>query len=133
MSVDRLSNMLSMLKNASMVRKVDVEVPYSRTCEDVAKVLKEHGFLDEVKKFKHKDSKFQGLNLKIALDSNGASKITDAKRVSKPGRRIYRAANEFGKFMSGKGVSVVSTNRGVISGEEARKRNLGGEVICQVW
>ena len=131
MSVDRLSNMLSSLKNAVMAGNDAIETYYSKECENVAKVLKEGGFLEEVKVFKHKDKKYKGLRLELAK-TDGEFIVTDVKRISKPGRRVYINAADIKGVAGGHGVLVVSTNRGLMSGGEAKKKKLGGEVICKV-
>jgi len=108
-----------------------VETYYSKECENVAKALKEAGFLDEVKVFKHKDKKYKGLRLDLAK-TNGIFNITDVKRVSKPGRRVYISSGDINVISGGNGALVVSTSRGVMLGLEARKKKLGGEVICRI-
>lgn len=133
MSVDRLSNMLSALKNASMAGRREIEIYHSKECENVAKVLKEAGYLSEVKTFKLKDSSFKKLNLEIAVDEDSTSMITDVERLSKLGRRFYVTHSEISKQKSTRGVTVVSTSRGVMSSVEARKRKLGGEALCRVY
>jgi small subunit ribosomal protein S8 len=133
MSLDRLSNMISMIKNASMADKTSVEILYTKECESVAKVLKENGFLSEVRTFKPEKSSYKMLRLEVSRDGDGNTSIKNAKRVSKPGRKIYRKSSELGLVESGFGVLVVSTSKGIMSGKEARKRKLGGEVICEVY
>lgn len=131
MSADLLSNMLSQIKNASMVKKPFIEIAYSRECEAVADVLKNAGYLENVKSFKEPNKAFKKLHLDLAY-ANEESVLTDVKRVSKPGRRVYSAAADIGKYMSGYGMYVVSTSRGIMSGAEAKKKKLGGEVICKI-
>jgi len=132
MSVDRISNMLSSIKNASMTGNPFVEIPHSNVCEQIAEILKKKKFLENVKVFKEKGDSFKRLRLDIVYD-NGVSRITDVKRISKPGRRIYKSSASFRKIAGGFGISVVSTSRGILSSDEAKKRKLGGEVICIVW
>lgn len=132
MSTDRISNMLSILKNASMISKDFVEIGYSKECESVAKVLKEGNFVSEVKTFKPKDTKMKMLRIDLINEESGP-KIHDIKRVSKPGKRIYRGSNQLRHVQGGFGLLVVSTSRGVMSGNEARKKKLGGEVLCEVY
>lgn len=132
MSMDLLSNMLSALKNASMAGITSVEMPYSKESEAVAKVLKEKGFLEDVKVFKEKGKSFKRINFTLAVDENGKAVLTDVKRVSKPGRRVYRGYSELRSVAGGFGVQVVSTSRGVMTENEARQKKLGGEVLCEV-
>lgn len=132
MSIDRLSNMLSTIKNTSLSGKSSLEVIYSKECEEVAKVLKERGFLQSVKIFKPEKSVVKRLHIEL-IKTEGFISPVEAVRVSKPGRRIYRKAEDLGKFRRGFGVMVVSTPKGIMSAEDARKKKLGGEVICQVY
>lgn len=132
MSTDTISNMLSAIKNASMVSKESIEIPFSKNNEAVAKVLEKGQFINKVKSFKEKGSSHKGLHIELAYEDSGASKIRDVKRVSKPGRRMYYGKRDIKKIKPEFGVLVVSTSRGIMSGEEARTKKLGGEVICEV-
>ncbi|MBW6441681.1 30S ribosomal protein S8 [Patescibacteria group bacterium] len=132
MSVDRLSNMISAIKNSSMAGRDTLELPYSRECEDVAKVLKSRDLIDEVKVFKKENSSTKMLSLKLSRDGE-IVKLSQAKRISKPGRRIYRGYKDIKPVLSGLGVLVISTSRGIMDGKEAKKKKLGGEVICEVY
>ena len=132
MSVDTIANMLSTIKNASMIKKPSVEVPYSKQKEEIAKVLESRGFVSKVKVFSEKNSPIKGLHIDLAY-TNDLPAINDIKRVSRPGRRIYKEALKLDFVKSGYGVLVVSTSRGIMSGEDARKKKLGGEVLCKVW
>ena len=131
MSTDRISNMLSALKNAAMANNDFVETYYTKQCEGVAKVLKEAGYLEGVKTFKPKGKSYKGLRLDLAKN-DGAFVLTDVIRVSKPGRRLYSTSSELTPFYGNAGVLVVSTSRGIMSGREAKRKKLGGELICQV-
>ena len=132
MSFDRTANMLSSIKNAAMAKKPVVETFYSKECEAIAKVLEEKGFLSDVRVFKPADKSYKMLHLELYVDQEGNYSVTDVKRISKPGRRVYKPAKEIHPVAAGYGTLVVSTSRGIFSGEQARKRKLGGEVICEV-
>lgn len=114
-----------------MAGKSTVEVFYTKQCEAIAESLKKAGFLTEVRTFKESGKPYKSLSLEIAKDSFGM-KLTDVKRVSRPGRRIYRGVSEIQTFSKDAIMSVVSTSRGIMSGSEAKKKKLGGEVICIV-
>ncbi|EKD99738.1 MAG: Ribosomal protein S8 [uncultured bacterium] len=131
MSMDHLSNMLSSIKNASMANNAFVETIHTKELEEVAKTLKKAGFLEEVKVFKQEGNSFKGLHLDLVKE-NGKVKLLDLKRFSKPGRRVYKSYKDIGKSMGGFGIFVVSTSRGIMDGSEARKKKLGGELICEV-
>jgi len=128
MSTDRISDMLSMLRNASMVGNSSIETFYSKECEAIAKVLKTRSFLREVKVFKPSKRPYKMLH----LDLNTENIISSAKRISRPGRRIYRGTKGLKRIAGGNGVLVVSTSLGVMDGEVAKKKKLGGEVLCEV-
>jgi small subunit ribosomal protein S8 len=132
MSTDNISNMLSMLKNASLVKKEFIEMPYTKMNETVAKVLEKSIFLGKVKVFKEKDTPHKSLRLELVYEENGDSMIRDITKVSKSGRRIYLGSKKIKKIKPEFGVIVISTSKGVMSGEEARAKKLGGEIICEV-
>ena len=126
--MDRMSNMLSSLKNAAMAKRPYIEVFYSNKCHEVAKVLQDKGFLTEVKVFKPKEKAYKMLHLALASEN-----LSEIKMISKPGRRVYGGKNEFGKVAGGYGVLIVSTSKGVMEAQEARKKKLGGEILCEVY
>jgi len=132
MSMDRLSNMLSSIKNAAMAKKPYVETFYSKECASVANVLKEAGFLEEVKTFKHKGKGYKGLRLDLVREGDEFA-LEEIKRMSKPGRRLYIGSGDIRPVLGGHGVLIVSTSRGIMSGDEAKKKKLGGELICQAF
>ena len=129
--MDRISNMLSAIKNAAMALKKSVEVIHTNECEAIAKLLKEKGFLENVKVFKETGKPYKMLHLELAYQA-GSPKISQVSRVSKPGRRIYKGSADIKHVVGGYGFSVVSTSRGLMTDAEARKKKLGGEVICLV-
>lgn len=149
MSVDTLSNMTSAIKNTVMVGKTYLEVPYSRQSEEVAKAIKDRGFFESVKVFKaelaprkakakittsskEKDRTFKKLGITLASE-NGVVKISQIKRISTPGYRVYKKSEDLGRTRGGFGYLIVSTSRGIMGGSEARKKKLGGEVICEIY
>lgn len=131
--MDTIANLLSTIKNASMVKKPSVELPFSKMNEGILNILKEKGFIENVKVFKHKDSVFKGLHVDLKYSENNKPFISEAKRVSKPGRRIYLGSTELEFVRNGFGIGIVSTSRGLMTTEEAKKKKLGGEVICEVY
>ncbi len=106
---------------------------YTKEAEAVAKVLESKGFLENVKVFKEKDASYKKLHLDITYDENNLPKITNVKRVSKPGRRIYLSSKDLRVSKSGYGTFVVSTSRGVMDSKDAKYKKLGGEVLCEVF
>ena len=130
--MDSIANMLSRIKNASMVGKEFVELPYSKVNEEVLKIFEKYGFVEKVKVFKDKGSSHKGLHIDLAYEENGESKIRDIKRVSKPGRRLYLKAKEIEVGNTKYGFCVLSTPKGIMSGVDDQKKNLVGEIICKV-
>lgn len=133
MSTDTLSNILSMIKNGALAKKPFIETMYTKQAEAVAKVLEAKGFLKNVKVFKEKDSSHKKIHLDIEYQENGLPKITEVKRISKPGRRIYLSSKDLKVSKSGYGTFVVSTSRGVMDSKDAKYKKLGGEVLCEVF
>ena len=129
---DRLANMLSTIKNAYAVNKPSVEMVYSKQMEEVAKVLKSAGVLENVKVFKESGNSFKKIHIDLSYE-HGVAKVSNIMRISKPGRRVYKSYKDMKRVAGGFGVSVVSTSRGIMSDSEAKKRKLGGEVICIAW
>lgn len=130
--MDTLANMLSTIKNASMIQKPFVELPYSGIKEEVLGVLKEKGFIENVKVFKQEGKGFKMLHVDLKYD-NGQRAITEIKRVSKPGRRIYKTKDGLKTIRGGFGISIVTTSAGVMDSRDAKRKRLGGEVICLVY
>jgi small subunit ribosomal protein S8 len=115
-----------------MAKKPYVEVTHSNECEAVAKVLEDRKFLSGLKVFKDKDSSFKRIHLDIAYE-DGLPLITEVIRMSKPGSRMYKGSADLKLVRGRRGVSVISTSRGVMAAEDAKKKKLGGEVICKVY
>lgn len=130
MQTDPIADMLSRIRNAIAVGQASVSLPHSNLKEAVAKILADSGFLESVES--SVDSGKKSLTITINQDINPAL-ITELKRVSRPGRRQYVKANEIPKIKGGRGLVVVSTSQGVMSGEIARHKGLGGELICEVF
>lgn len=126
---DPIADMLIRIKNGYRAGKQVVEVPYSKTKEAIAKILLKEGYL---KKFKIKNLKFKILELSLKYEGKKPA-LEEVKRISRPGVRIYTKAGKIPKVRFGFGITIVSTPKGLMTDKEAKKRNLGGEVICQVW
>jgi small subunit ribosomal protein S8 len=129
---DPIADMLTRIRNANKARFKSVNVYMSQMNINIAKVLKKAGYINSYDNVK--DEKGQQM-LKIALKYPDTKRavITDIKRISKPGRRVYVASDSIPKVLNGYGISVLSTSRGVITDEEARELNVGGEILCKVW
>ncbi len=126
---DPISDMLARIRNAVMVNKADVLVPYSRIKASVADILVREGFLEAVEEAK---TPARALKLKLKYES-GQPAIRNLKRISTPGRRHYVKHGELPRVLSGLGVAIISTSQGLMTNREARVKHLGGEVICEIY
>ncbi len=126
---DPIADMLTRLRNAAMVRKQDVVLPLSRMKFEIAKILEKEGYVTAVEKT---DDHHGQLKLKVRYDENGPV-LRDIKRISKPGLRVYATKTELPRVLNGQGFAIVSTSAGLMTNREARKRGLGGEVVCEVY
>ena len=127
---DSISDLITRIKNAVLARKDTVELPHSKLKEAVAGILKQEGYISDVV-----TSEVNGLKQLVStLKYIGKNPVvTEVRRLSKPGRRLYAPAREIPKSLGGYGITILSTNRGVITDSEARKMNVGGELLCQIW
>jgi small subunit ribosomal protein S8 len=126
---DPISDMLTRIRNAGRALLPAVELPHSRMKESVAKILKSEGYVADVAVEGSKVKK-----LKIRLKYQGKKGVIEGlKRVSRPGLRRYVGSTEIPRVLSGMGVSILSTSEGVMTGAQAKKKNLGGELLCYVW
>lgn len=128
---DPLADMLTRIRNASTARHEKVDVPASRLKLEVARILKEEGY---IKNFKFTKDDRQGIiRIFLKYEENRRPVIDGIKRVSRPGRRIYSGAEDIPKVLGGLGITIVSTSRGIMTDQQARRLNVGGEVLCCVW
>ncbi|MBI4824179.1 MAG: 30S ribosomal protein S8 [Nitrospirae bacterium] len=130
MLTDPISDMLLRIRNALMIKADKVDMPASKMKLDIAKILKEEGFIRAYKVQKDKKQGVLRLNLKY---TEGKSVITGLKRISKPGRRVYVGKDKIPSVMAGVGISILTTPNGVMSNKSCRRASVGGEVICHVW
>ncbi len=129
--MDPISNMLISMKNASMVSKETVVVPFSNIKYAIAQCLKEQGFIVNASKKTEKNN-VSVLEIQLAYTADGA-KIHDVKRMSKQSRRMYSGAKELHQVKNGHGITVLSTPKGILSDKQARKEMVGGEVLFTMW
>lgn len=132
---DPIADMLARIRNALMAKHAVVSMPASKIKVAIAKILKDEGYVND---YRVVDDGQPYQVLQLALKYVGDMKhqravITDLKRVSKPGRRIYTSVREIPWVRSGMGIAVLSTPKGVITGQQARRLNVGGEILCYVW
>jgi small subunit ribosomal protein S8 len=131
MMTDPIADMLTRIRNAVRIERAHVQMPASKVKRGVAEVLKREGYIWDWSE--SDETKFPELRIELKYGPNGERVIRKIRRISKPGRRIYNKANDLKPILNGLGISIISTSRGVISDREARQRNLGGEVLCEVW
>jgi len=131
MSIDTIGNFLTIIRNGLMVSKTFVVAPYSKLKFEIAKILKEEGFIKDCIIIED-DPQKKAIKMFLKYVNN-ESVIHEITRVSKPGRRSYSGATKIKPVIGGLGLSILSTNRGLISNKKAKELNVGGEVICTVW
>jgi small subunit ribosomal protein S8 len=131
MSIDTIGNFLTVIRNALMISKRSVTTPFSTMKMGVAQALKDEGYIRDFKKVDgERNQSFLTIFLKYV---DGESVIHEIKRMSKPGRRRYEGTKKIEPVIGGLGISILSTNAGIISDKKARELTVGGEVICHVW
>ncbi|MEN8231142.1 MAG: 30S ribosomal protein S8 [Thermodesulfobacteriota bacterium] len=128
---DPLADFLTRIRNAGMVRYETVDVPMSNLKVDVAKVLREEGYIKDYQIIE--DSKQGILRIELKYGPNDELVISGIRRVSKPGLRQYVKADDIPKVLSGLGISILSTSKGVMTDREARRLRIGGEILCEAW
>ena len=126
---DTISDMLTRVRNGAIVRKESVAMPHSKVKEAVARILSAHRFVGKV----DVTDGVTGKQLVIALNTSGNAYITEVTRLSKPGRRLYATADSIPTVKGGRGIVVISTSKGIMTGSDAKKQRLGGELICKVY
>jgi small subunit ribosomal protein S8 len=135
---DPIADMLTRIRNASAVRKQDVVLPMSKIKYEIALILKKEGWINEVEQIKKQSIKntssvFDELKLVLKYKKSGRPMISNLKRVSKPGLKVYAKKNELPKVLNNLGIAIISTPQGLMTNKEARSRGVGGEVLCEIY
>jgi len=128
---DSIGDMLTRIRNAAIVRHETVEMPASKLKVAILKILKEEGFINDYEVIKAKPEKLIRIRLKYGADNRAI--IIGLERISKPGLRIYAQHNEIPRVYGGVGIAILSTPKGVVTGQNARRSGVGGEILCYVW
>ena len=131
MNTDPISDMLTRIRNGLAVGKQEVVLPYSKYKHSLGRFLVQQGWLAGVEMIE--EGKFKELKLKLKYDKLGTAVINGLKRISKPGQRIYSRSKTVPRVKYGVGTTVVSTSKGLMTDQQARKTNVGGEIVCQIW
>lgn len=127
---DPIADMLTRIRNAVAVERPYVDVPLSKLKQGMADVLKREGYIWD---WKETEDDRPSLRLELKYGPNGERVIQSIRRVSKPGRRVFSRARDLRPILNGMGIQILSTSRGIVSDREARQKNLGGEVLCEIW
>jgi len=128
---DPVADLLTRIRNAINARQQKLDVPASKLKMEIARILKEEGYLANYKATEENGRKL--LRLYIKYGSNNDAAITNLARVSRPGCRVYVGHNEIPRVLGGLGISILTTPKGVMTGRQARKTGVGGEILCEVW
>lgn len=129
--MDSIGDFLTIIRNAVRAEKLECFAPFSRMRLEIARILKNAGYIDDVKEVKC-ECGLPMLRLELRY-VEGVSAITGIERISKPGCRIYSAADKLPRVLNGMGIAIVSTSQGLMRDSEARRKNVGGELLCKVW
>jgi small subunit ribosomal protein S8 len=127
---DPVADYLARIRNAIAAKHEKVDIPASRIKVEITKILKEEGFIQN---FKVQEDSKQGLIRIFLRYSDGTPVITGIKQVSRPGRRVYARKEKLPKVIGGLGIAIISTSRGIMTGEQSLQSGIGGEVLCEVW
>ena len=127
---DTIADMLTRIRNANQMRYEEVRVPSSNIKKEIARILKEEGFIEE---YKIEDENTQGTIVLTLKYKNKERVITGLRRISKPGLRVYCKSDEIPKVLNGLGIAIISTSKGIMTDKQARKENIGGEVLAYIW
>ncbi len=130
---DPIADMLTRIRNGIQSRHDRVELPTSKLKVEIARILKAEGFISNFKVVEEEGKPQASLRVYLKYSEDGEPVIHGIERVSRPGRRVYRGKEDIPRVLGGLGLAIVSTSRGVLSGAEAARSGVGGEVLCQVW
>jgi small subunit ribosomal protein S8 len=131
MTNDIISDSLTRIRNAAQRRLENTQLLFSKTVESIVKIFVEKGYVESYSVVEEGNKKF--INVVLKYDDKGYTVINEIKRVSKPGRRVYKKSAEIKKFKNGYGTIIVSTSNGVVDNDQAHSMGVGGEVLCTIW
>ena len=131
MQTDPIADMLARIRNANKALHEEVRMPTSRMKESIARILVEEGYVRDLRI--EKGESFDSLVIQLKFGRNRERVISGLRRVSRPGRRVYAKGDRLPRVLGGMGAAILSTSKGIMTGREARKQKIGGEVLCYVW
>ena len=128
--MDSIADMLTIIRNGYKASKTEVKVPFSKLKKNLGDKLKKLGYLEDIKEEVIENKRYLAMKLRY---ENGKPEVEGIKRISKPGLRVYKNKDKIPYVYGGLGVAIISTNKGLLSDREARKNQVGGEILCEVW
>ena len=132
MVTDTISDMLTRIRNATMVKHHIVQIPVTKMSVAIATILKEEGFIEDFERYEYKKRNYLLLSLKYTGKSR-KSVISEIKRISKPGLRVYTNSKELPRVLDNLGIAIISTSKGLMTNLKAKELSVGGEVLCYIW
>ena len=132
MVTDTISDMLTRIRNANMVKHQIVQIPATKMSVAIAKILKEEGFIESIGNYQESREKYLVISLKY-IGKSRQPVICEIKRISKPGLRVYAKSDKLPKVLDNLGIAIMSTSKGVMTNLKAKKLGVGGEVLCYIW
>ena len=129
---DTISDMLTRIRNANMVKHQIVQIPSTRMSIAIAKILKQEGFIEDFESYSENNKKYLLISLKY-IGKSRQSVISTIKRISKPGLRVYKNSKELPRVLDNLGIAIISTSKGVMTNLKAKELGIGGEVLCYIW
>ena len=131
MTIDPIADMLTRIRNAQAAKKREVLIPFSKLKFEIAKILKHEDFVATVEK--EEGLKFPQLKISLKYDEQKTGVIKNIQRVSRPGKRVYVGKNKMPNVLNNLGLAIISTSLGLMTNKEAKRKGLGGEIICEIW
>ena len=131
MKSDPIADMLTRIRNARQARRADVDIPASALKTAIARILKDEGYVEDYQTVE--DDKQNILRVTLRTGAEGLEVLQGLQRVSRPGRRVYVGKNHIPKVQAGLGINILSTSKGVMTGQQATEQGVGGEILCNVW
>nr|YP_009687957.1 ribosomal protein S8 [Haslea nusantara]QDX17545.1 ribosomal protein S8 [Haslea nusantara] len=129
---DTISDMLTRIRNANMIKHQIVQIPSTKMSRSIAKILKEEGYIEDFESYVEDNKHYLLLSLKY-IGKSRVSVISKLKRISKPGLRVYSNSKELPRVLNDLGIAIISTSKGVMTNTKARELGIGGEVLCYIW
>jgi small subunit ribosomal protein S8 len=131
MITDPIADMLTRIRNAQKVKKENVLIPFSKLKFEIAKILKHENYIIDLAKVE--ETKFPMLKIDLKYNDNKEPAINNIKRISTPGKRVYANHNKLPYVLNNLGIAIISTSSGLMTNKEAKRKGLGGEILCEIW